>query len=346
MRRLLFSAICVTLLAGCSDAKKKDVKENILVVDAIKAESRTPQSRESFAFISKPYRTSTLSFRVSGPLAMFDIQSGKYYAKGSTIARIDTRDFKIRKERTEAVYKQAKAEFARIETLYNKKNLSASAYEKAKADYTSAKTAFQTATNELSDCVLVAPFNGYIGEVFQEKHQDVKATQPILSFEELGRLKIEAYVTQNIASTAQKLKDTHVIFDGVAQNNYPVTIQEVSKSTTSNNLSYLVSAVFDNSKEQLLAGMSGQMIFSNDSLATKSWIAIPQSTICHKTAIGDFVWVIDAAKQTTHIRKITRGRFLPNGYVEVVAGLEADALIARSGYRFLSDGGRIKIKNS
>ena len=85
MRRLLFSAICVTLLAGCSDAKKKDVKENILVVDAIKAESRTPQSRESFAFISKPYRTSTLSFRVSGPLAMFDIQSGKYYAKGSTI---------------------------------------------------------------------------------------------------------------------------------------------------------------------------------------------------------------------------------------------------------------------
>ena len=85
MRRLLFSAICVTLLVGCSDAKKKDVKENILVVDAIKAESRTPQSRESFAFISKPYRTSTLSFRVSGPLAMFDIQSGKYYAKGSTI---------------------------------------------------------------------------------------------------------------------------------------------------------------------------------------------------------------------------------------------------------------------
>jgi RND family efflux transporter MFP subunit len=346
MKRLLFSVMCVTLLVGCDNGKKEGVKENILVVDVIKAESITPQTRESFAFISKPYKTSTLSFRVSGPLAMFDIQSGKYYSKGQTIARIDTRDFKIRKERTEAVYNQAKAEFERIETLYHKKNLSASAYEKAKADYTSAKTAFQTASNELSDCVLAAPFNGYIGEVFQEKHQDVKATQPILSFEELGRLKIEAYVTQNIASAAQKLNNTHVVFDGVEQNNYPVTIQEVSKSTTSNNLSYLVSAVFDNSKEQLLAGMSGQMIFNNDSLATKSWIAIPQSTINHKPSIGDFVWVIDAANETAHIRPIKRGRFLPNGYVEVVAGLEADVLIARSGYRFLADGGRIKLKNS
>ena len=62
---------------------------------------------------------------------------------------------RISKERAEAVYNQAKAEFERVKALYEKDNLSASAYEKARADYTSAKTAFETATSyESSDSCL------------------------------------------------------------------------------------------------------------------------------------------------------------------------------------------------
>ena len=65
--------------------------------------------------------------------------------------------------------------------LYEKDNLSASAYEKARADYTSAKTAFETATNELDDTRLIAPFDGYVGEVYIETvsytHLDVYKRQ-------------------------------------------------------------------------------------------------------------------------------------------------------------------------
>ena len=39
-------------------------------------------------------------------------------------AEIDPRDFHIRKERAEAIYCQAKAEFERIEKLYEKNNVS------------------------------------------------------------------------------------------------------------------------------------------------------------------------------------------------------------------------------
>lgn len=48
--------------------------------------------------------------------------------------------------------------------LYEKNNLSASAYEKARADYTSAKTAFETATNELHDTQLIAPLTDMSGK--------------------------------------------------------------------------------------------------------------------------------------------------------------------------------------
>ena len=89
---------------------------------------------------ARPFRTSELSFRVGGPIDRFDVYAGNRYQQGSIIAEIDPRDFRIRKERAEAIYHQAKAEFERIQKLYGKGNVSASTYEKAKADYITAKT--------------------------------------------------------------------------------------------------------------------------------------------------------------------------------------------------------------
>lgn len=93
-----------------------------------------------------------------------------------------------------------KTEFDRIQKLYEKNNISASQYEKTKADYTTAKTSFDMASNELEDSRLIAPFNGYVGEVYIEKFQDVKAAQPVLSLIDIDRLRIETYVTQEVAA--------------------------------------------------------------------------------------------------------------------------------------------------
>ena len=132
--------------------------------------------------------------------------AGNYYKRGEVIAEIDPRDFRIRKERSEALYNQAKAEFERIKVLYGKKNVSASAFEKAKADYVSAKTAYETAVNELNDTRLIAPFDGYVGQVYIEEFQDVKASQPVISFVDLGQLKLEAYVTRRLRLDGMEFK--------------------------------------------------------------------------------------------------------------------------------------------
>jgi hypothetical protein len=104
------------------------------------AEMQVPSAECEFSFISKPFKETELSFRVGGPIDRFEVYAGNYYHRGDIIAEIDSRDFRIRKERAEAIYHQAKAEFERIKVLYEKNNLSASAYEKARAEYTFAKT--------------------------------------------------------------------------------------------------------------------------------------------------------------------------------------------------------------
>lgn len=144
------------LFAACGDKGSKN--EQDLLIYTADATSLSQQSNKEFPFIAQPFRTSELSFRVGGPINHFDVYAGNQYKQGQLIAEIDSRDFRIRKERAEAVYNQLKTEFERIEALYKKENISASVYEKTKADYVSAKMAFETASNELTDTRLAAPF--------------------------------------------------------------------------------------------------------------------------------------------------------------------------------------------
>lgn len=344
MRKLFFTTGLIVLLSACGTPDNKKQAEDIQTINGAVVTSVCSGSPSDFSFISKPFRSSDLSFRISGLITDMDIHTGKHYREGDVIAQIDPRDFIILKERTEAIYNQAKAEFERIEALYKKDNLSASVYEKARAEYVSAKTAFQTASNQLADTKLVAPFDGYVGEVYAEKHQDVKMSQPILSFEDINRLKIEIYVPQNIALKAEGLKNIQIVFDAENGKEYTAQIEQVSKSTTRNNISYLITAVLPNQSDKLLAGMSGKALFPADNTSEKI-VTVPGTAICHNPTDGDYVWVIDTAANKAEKRKIGIGQLLKGGAVHVLSGLDEGETVSVSGNRFLSDGCQVKLSN-
>ena len=94
-------------LMACSNSARSDQDQEIVVRVAQVVQQPGAQQKE-FSFISVPFRTSELSFRVGGPVNYFEGYAGNFYKRGEVIAEIDPRDFRIRKERTEAIYKQAK----------------------------------------------------------------------------------------------------------------------------------------------------------------------------------------------------------------------------------------------
>ena len=331
------------LLESCTGKKAQTGTE--IIVKTEKTVQYSGGSGEEYAFISRPYRTSELSFRVSGPIDRFDVYAGNYYPQGSIIAEIDPRDFRIRKERTEAVYTQMKTEFERIQRLYEKNNISASQYEKTRADYTTAKTAFDMASNELEDSRLMAPFNGYVGEVYIEKFQDVRAAQPVLALIDIDRLRIEAYVTQEVAATVRSLDSVEVRFDMYPDRVYKAPVVEVSKGTTRNNLSYLLTAMLPNPDRKLLAGMSGKIYISPSIGNNKAGVVIPQYALCHRPTEGDFVWVVNETTTEVSLRKVTKGSLLPDGKVLIAEGLSGSETIATSGLRFLSDGMKVELSS-
>lgn len=340
MWRYFLLLAVTTLTSSCTYSEKKADQKR--VVKQAVAQTEVAEHASHFSFISKPHRVTNLSFRVGGPIKQFNAYPGNHFKQGSVIAQIDPRDFIIQKEQSEAIYLQAKAEYERIQLLFEKKNLSASTYEKARSEFISAKSRYETAQNELADTKLVAPFNGYIEQLFIEQHQEAKATQTILSFVDIDQIKIELYVNQEIALKAKSIHEIRLFFDADPQKQFQAKVIDVSKSTTSNNLSYLLTALLPNQSNSMLPGMSGKVYFSSES--NEALITVPQTALMHRPTEGDYVWVIEPATGAVKKRSVERGKLLPNGNIALHKGIQAGERVATSGLRFLSDGMHVTIE--
>lgn len=332
----ILMSLSLLFFTGCKTDKGEE-KDTSVIVEVTRVSPKESSIRKEFPFIAKPFRTSELSFRVSGPINHFESYAGNFYKQGSSIAEIDPRDFHLRKEQTEAAFRQAKTEYERMKSLYNKNNVSASTYEKTHAEYIAAKTAFDKAANELKDTRLTAPFDGYIGEVYIEKYQDVRATQPIVSFVDISKLRIEIFVTQDVAIQADSLHNVSLSFDNRPHQVFNAQVIECARSTTPNNLSYLLTAMLPNPDGKLSAGMSGKVFFDIPGIKDTS-VQIPQTALCHQPTYGDYVWVINTTDNTVSRRNVILGTLQPDGKYTVTTGLKPDEIIATSSLRFLSEG--------
>jgi len=330
---LLLAAIAICTLS-CNEPKKEPSTKIAVKTDDVKEVN--DNCVKKFSFIAKPYLTADLSFRVDGQVKDFDTYAGSYFKKGDVIAAIDDRDYIIRQGRAEGVFRQAKSEYERIKSLYEKDNISASTFDKSSADFISAKTSFEIAQNELSDTRLAAPFNGYIGSVFIERHQDVRAAQPIVTLVDIDKIKIEAFVSQDIAVKANKIAYVNLRFDAIPDKIYKAKVADISKNTTDNNLSYLLTALLPNDDASLLPGMSGEVVF--DTETSNSVTVIPQTAISHNPKDGDYVWCVDSTSGIVSKRIVKIGQLLSDGSIEVKENLKPGEKIAVSGLRLLSNG--------
>ena len=183
----------------CACSRTPQEQTSFPRVKVVHAEVMEAPSSRCYTFISQPYRLSELSFRVGGLVHAFDVQQGQFFRKGQLIAAIDERDFVIQKQRTEALYRQAEVDYARISSLYAKDNISGMNYEQAKANYERTKADYEAAVNAWEDSRLYAPFDGYVQQAHIERYQDVKPSVPVVTFIDLSRIKVEAYVPEDMA---------------------------------------------------------------------------------------------------------------------------------------------------
>ena len=281
MKRVILFIIGAFSLAACTsvvDGVQQEAGVKVLQVNTL-----DNRMERQYTFMSQPFRISELSFRVGGPVSVFDVQCGQFFRKGELIAAIDERDFLINKQRAEAIFRQAEADYKRISNLYEKGNVSGANYEKARADYEKAKADFHTAQHNLEDTRLYAPFDGYIQQANIERYQEVSPSVPVVTFIDLSKIKVEAFLPEDMAVSycTNREFDCSVEFDALPDTVFSPIDTYLTQSTTENRISYLYTAILDNKDNGLLGGMAGSLkiLCLIPSSALREGVAVPPSPL-------------------------------------------------------------------
>ncbi|MCU4157266.1 efflux RND transporter periplasmic adaptor subunit [Carboxylicivirga sp. A043] len=290
-------------------------------------------------------RETKLAFRVKGPLMQLNDIIGDYVEQGQVIAQIDPRDYKIAVESTQATHKLAKAEYQRYKTLLEKESVAVSTYDQVESNYTSAKTAFTSAKNALADTELRAPFSGYISNVFVNNFEEVNPGQPIVSFIDLSKLEVKAWVSLNeLNKINEQTQFTCLIDQNGIEIRIPATLKEIGHKTSASKQSYPVSVIIDNPDDiNLRSGMSTHLEIAHHDTKASSSMQIPVTCLFNR-ADKTFVWLLNDGN-TVSSKEIKRGRLLANDMIEVKSGLNGGEKLISTGVHYLSEGQKVKMYN-
>ena len=115
----------------------------------------------------------------------------------------------------------------------------------------------------------------------------------------------------------------------------------VSKSTTNNNLSYLLTAIVPNPDMEWLGGMSGILSIDLPKEERSQNLWLPLTAICHRPQKGDYVWVVKGDKVNSVPVKLGEQR---NNQIEIVEGITENDLVVLTRQRFLSENSTVTIQ--
>lgn len=338
---ILFSAGLLSLTA-CRNEQLRT--QDSVTVQVIHPEPFVRSGLQSFDFISEPYRTSELSFRVGGPIRSMDIESGQFFRSGSLIAALDPRDYQTALSKRQAEIVQKDAEFRRMENLYKKGNVSAADYERARAEMETAHANGQQARHDLQDTRLTAPFDGYVQQVLAERYDEVTPSQPVLTFIDLSRIKMSVSIPEQTALALSQSSQPacRVVFSSIPGDTLKADEVFVTRSTSSANISYTCTALLSNSQRKYLGGMSGVLLLDTPETGRET-LSLPLHVICNDPMKGSYVWTVDTQQraQRTWIRT---GELGTGNRVEILQGLHSDQKVITGHFNRLSANTQVTVK--
>ena len=139
-----------------------------------------------------------MSFRVAGEITELPILDGQQVKQGQILARLDARTAQNELKNAQAEFELATSEHTRKKSLFDQGIISRSSYDRAFANFISARANLDIARDNLGYTVIKAPFSGVVGKVSVENHQIVQAKQTIATIQGEKAIEITIQLPESI----------------------------------------------------------------------------------------------------------------------------------------------------
>ena len=337
-----FSLFSVLVIFSACGQKEVTVSE-VPLVRLTQVKQVAASAHTSYPAQTRAINTSNVAFRVSGTLADVKVKEGDYVREGQVIAVMDDRDYQVQLSATEAEYAQIKADCERVIALYNDGSTTAQNYDKARYGLEQITAKYQHAKDQLADCQLKSPFNGYVQKVLHEDHETVSAGMPIASLFCSNGLEVVINIPASEYMREETFDYFNVMFDVLPGKQFPLRLTSISQRANANQL-YEVRFLLENkgeNKETLKKVTPGMTALVDIVYKVEGNVPleVPSSAVFHK---GDqsYVFVYEGDDHQGTIRQVPVyvTALTVGGDMKVVSGIQPGQRVVECGVHHLSDG--------
>lgn len=342
MRTHIISLVMGTLLlTACSESKQQS--SELPKVRLTTVQMSTSYKQNSYPGRAFAEESAAVAFKVSGTIASIPVKVGDKVRKGQVIARMDPKDYNVQLTATKAEYESIKSECERVIALYKDGGTSELAYDKARYGLEQITQKLQHAQDQVNECVLYAPFDGYVQNVILGEHEVVASGIPVLSVFGSKNIEVAINVPANEYLRAKDFKSFVCTFSALEGKNYIAHLKSVSQKANANQL-YEVRLTLEGDLSMVTPGMTAMVdIYYSDDQDIPS--EIPATAVFADSDGKAFVFVYNEQSAGDGVLKKTPVEvsvLKTDGNVHIRRGLTAGQRIVATGVHHLEDGQQVQ----
>jgi RND family efflux transporter MFP subunit len=338
-KKMIVYAVTAIVIFCCCGRKTGEIAPIIYTakIDTVRLSGGVQKS--VYTGTVKSNADASLSFRVAGTISRMPFEEGKFVRKGTVIAELDARDYRIQVSATEAEYNQIKLTAERVMELYKRGSTTQSDYEKAVYGLQQITAKYKAHKNQLKDTRLEAPFDGYIQKKIQQIGETVAAGMPVISM--IGSK--EWLIEINLSVQDYARKNDFKSFEATLSTNPNIKLSlepfELSPKGNANQVYGMVFRIKKTDTVVLAAGMSAEVtIFSSEQ---KPIYEIPVSAMFEIDG-KPHVWIFVSEDTPLKAQAIVVGQMKRNGYIVITQGVKEGDMIVSSGIHAIKEGMKVK----
>lgn len=321
-----------------ANAKKSQQRNEIIPVITQKAGMALVDGKFEVVGSFAPYKQVVVMSETAGKAVSVGFENGDYVKSGARLLKIDNDLLKIQLKSTQSNLAKAEKDLNRLKNLLGEGGVTQSQVEEAELGIVNMQAQIESIEKQISMTSVLAPISGIISNKTIETGSMVAPSMQIATVTNIGRLKMQVYLTEEQVVQFKKGDVINLTADIFPDKIIKGKITFIDVAATQGKR-YLVEIEFPNPDNQLKAGMSGTAYFEGKTAGEV--LAIPRESIVGNLQNAS-VYVEEAGK--AKLKSVKTGVIFGN-LIQIKEGLTEGETVIVSGQINLQDGMSIAVES-
>ena len=334
-RKVLFIALTaaiVSLTACTGKEEKKEVKEELPIVEVQTVQEEAVQQIAEYTATVEAFKTNNIASMTGNRIKRILVDVGSHVRAGQAVVILD--DVNIAQQ--QITMANVKRDLDRAKELVNIGGGTQQSVDQLQTQYDAAARALR---NLQENTTLTSPISGVVTKRNFD-NGDLPSGQPILVIEQQQPLKVIVNVNERDFPKVKQGMSVSVKCDVYGDEVFQGRVYLIHPSIDASNRTFEVEITIENSGNKIHSGMFARVTFN---FGSSNNIVVPDRAVIKQVGSGvRYVYVYNPDGTVTYT-EVTLGQRLENRY-EIISGLTNGAKVVTTGQSHITNGAKVQLK--